>query len=684
MDVAERRWPDRSAAAFAAEVRAVARALEKLATSVDHVADALEASRTWRFAGQAYADLGEAGERAAFERAASAYRAAEALLEGRDEPVDLMKLNFWFGSLLIDLCDKKDPVQVSAGCERLKTSLALARRHRPESVAPLEKQIAQAQQIVALLTQAQGLDQQITQLGREAEQRALDADAIRGYLAILNQQFEKEKPSLDSTRRATLSDLMQRLPGVVQDAISEGQTLDQMLANKAQLESLKREARPLARRPSLKGPGAPVDSRNARVLAALLEQKMFVATLGMDPSTPMAVRDEARDLVARIARLATEINRTGTDVARLGRLEYDQARPLAHEVRILSRLPHLTLARPVWPIGSSAVDPNRVFFSGSDHVRVSLAAVCGKLGLQTVVTTPAGADFAVDRWEGLRSSGIAVFDLGGAAPQVCYELGIALALGTQLVLLAPEDVDIPFDVAQNVDRYPRGGDVSQLLERQLDVASYGLHARSGKISSLPETLRYAEWLARADHGDARLGVALQALRNAGDDPSRFNQALNTFNTFLGRNQQAIVSPRWPCSYPDPVAPRWFAVMPFRTERESVYEVLRECARQAGIAPVRGDTAEGQEIIASIWQELCRATHVTVDLSGFNLNVCLELGIAHTLGRSMLLVAEKGTEQRIAKELPGCAKWRLHTYDAHPGSNSGLLTVVTRFFAQTAA
>lgn len=48
--------------------------------------------------------------------------------------------------------------------------------------------------------------------------------------------------------------------------------------------------------------------------------------------------------------------------------------------------------------------------------------------------------------------------------------------------------------------------------------------------------------------------------------------------------------------------------------------MADTARRASVGPVRGDVADGQQIVESIWDEIRRATHVTVDLTGFNLNV----------------------------------------------------------------
>lgn len=689
-DAALERWPDRSGPAFAAEMGAVAEGLESLAQAVARSGkDALEGSRTWRFAGNAYFDLGAGRERARLERAAAAYRSAESLLEGLDDRVELVKLNYCFGNTLLKLSDAKDLSMASAARERLQTALGLARIHMPAGVASLEKELANAEQIVSLLTQADGLTQRMSVLKGEVEridrkkQRASEAADITELFGVLQQQFEKEKPSLEPTRQAGLSDFMQRLGGVVQRRTSENLTLEDMNANSGKFASLVREIQPQVKKPSFKGAGAPAGSRSSKVLVALQELKMFVGATGMDSAMPLSMRAEAGDLFARIADLTSEISKAGADSATVRQLEHDRARGLGNEVRLFSRRPHLMLARPVWPRCSSTVDVNRVFFSGSDHVRAGLASVCQKAGIELVDATPVGADFATDRWQGLRTSSISVFDLANGAPQVCYELGIALTLGTQLLLLAPGDVDIPFDIAQNVSTYRRGTDVSELLAQQLDVACYGLQARGGKSTGLKATLAYAEWLAGADQGNALLGVALKSLRGAGDDPVKFNDALKLFNTYLGRDEHEVLLPRWPGSYPDPAAPRWFAVMPFRSEREPAYEVMHQSAKRAGIEPVRGDTAEGQEIIESIWQEICRAARVTVDLSGFNLNVCLELGIAHTLGRPVLLVGEKGTAQRMAAALPSVAKWRCHTYEADPRARPEFQTTLQKFFARPA-
>ena len=70
------------------------------------------------------------------------------------------------------------------------------------------------------------------------------------------------------------------------------------------------------------------------------------------------------------------------------------------------------------------------------------------------------------------------------------------------------------------------------------------------------------------------------------------------------------------------------------------------------------------VIRSIWEEINRATHVLVDLTGFNANVALELGIAHTIGRPDLTVGQGNTVKRL---FPTIAKRRFYPYKSAQSS-----------------
>jgi len=689
------RWPDRQGPQFVREMTAVAEGLEAIAVAADRGGgDRLDRARTWRQVGNAYFDLNREGGREQLEHAAAAFRTAEILLEGANEPVEALKLDYSFGQTLMLLCAAKDLQFASAARDRFANALRLAREHLPDGVSSLERALQDAEQVVQLLEQADGLGRRIEQLKAQlgesqpgeasAKPRPSPATAeIQALFGDLQAEFEKDKPNLEVTRRTGLEDFMERLGKLVASE-SNDKTLDDMQAGRGKLDGLIREIQAQGKKPSLTGPGAPAGSRSERILAALQDLKMFVWTAGMKPSAPTGLRETAIDLFPRIGRLTTWISEAGSDADKVRQLEADQARGLANEVRLYARRAHLMLAKPVWPPYDGLIEANRIFFSGPERLHEAVVAAAASLDLELNDGARAGADFAEQRWHDLRAANVAVFDLSEADPQVYYEIGIALAVGAQLLLTAEQGADVPFDVAQNVCRHPPKQDLRAFFVDEVDRALYGLHVRGAKATSLAATRAYAELLAAADSESPLLGAALQSVRNAGADPVKLQDALTTFNSYLGANQHEILLPRWPGGYPDPRAPRCFAVMPFREGPERAYDVVADAARAAGIDPIRGDVADGQQIVESIWQEICTATHVTVDLTGLNLNVCLELGIAHALGRPTWLIGAEGTERRLSAALPGVAKWRCHTYAADPRAKPEFAAGLGKFFRRTRA
>jgi hypothetical protein len=87
----------------------------------------------------------------------------------------------------------------------------------------------------------------------------------------------------------------------------------------------------------------------------------------------------------------------------------------------------------------------------------------------------------------------------------------------------------------------------------------------------------------------------------------------------------------------------------------------------GAAYVRGDRVSEPNVIRSIWEEINRATHVLVDLTGFNTNAALELGIAHTIGRPTMMVGQGDSVERL---FPMIAKLRFYPYETAAGTRLG--------------
>jgi hypothetical protein len=81
---------------------------------------------------------------------------------------------------------------------------------------------------------------------------------------------------------------------------------------------------------------------------------------------------------------------------------------------------------------------------------------------------------------------------------------------------------------------------------------------------------------------------------------------------------------------------------------------RDAARAActarGYGYRRGDEADEGRIIQAIWDDLCGAHVVLVDLTGLNLNVFMELGMAHALGRTVITVRQAGLKEPLPRNV----------------------------------
>lgn len=100
----------------------------------------------------------------------------------------------------------------------------------------------------------------------------------------------------------------------------------------------------------------------------------------------------------------------------------------------------------------------------------------------------------------------------------------------------------------------------------------------------------------------------------------------------------LINPVWPSAYPAVNARRLFHVMPFRPSwADIVTETARMAVRALRGNYVRVDEVEAPNVISSICAKIAQVSHVLVEPTGFNSNVALELGIAHTLGRKVRMI-----------------------------------------------
>jgi hypothetical protein len=295
-----------------------------------------------------------------------------------------------------------------------------------------------------------------------------------------------------------------------------------------------------------------------------------------------------------------------------------------------------------------------------------VAQVCATRELRYLVPQ-ADREPASLRWDQLRECAVAVFDFtnykrgaslgeASAIAAVAYELGIALALGRAAVVVATDGQDLPFDL--DIEPVCLSNDDSDIvnLSAAFDRALYGLQ-RGAAGSSVKSSIKYLQDRF-AGHPSRHVRMSLQTLDEAMSDPIKARHLITSTCGFLGAEALQILLPAWPGQYPDPSSKRCFHVTAFGpTWANNTRRLVGEgCGSQ--IEYIRGDGVLAPDILRSIWDEICRATHVVVDLTGLNANVVVELGMAHTLGRNVLLMSQ---DQQVERYFRAIAKHRIHPY-----------------------
>lgn len=85
----------------------------------------------------------------------------------------------------------------------------------------------------------------------------------------------------------------------------------------------------------------------------------------------------------------------------------------------------------------------------------------------------------------------------------------------------------------------------------------------------------------------------------------------------------------------------FVLMPFRKELAPIYEDhIKKVVKKLKLDTKRADDFfNTSEIIEDIWESICTARLIIADLTDKNPNVFYEVGIAHTLGKNVVLITQ---------------------------------------------
>jgi len=103
----------------------------------------------------------------------------------------------------------------------------------------------------------------------------------------------------------------------------------------------------------------------------------------------------------------------------------------------------------------------------------------------------------------------------------------------------------------------------------------------------------------------------------------------------------IVSPLFGGSVPSVSVPDVFVLMPFADRLRPVYDDhIKKVAEQTGLSVGRAnDFFAAESIVADIWRAIFNCRILVADCTDRNPNVFYEIGIAHTVGKRTIIVAQ---------------------------------------------
>lgn len=96
----------------------------------------------------------------------------------------------------------------------------------------------------------------------------------------------------------------------------------------------------------------------------------------------------------------------------------------------------------------------------------------------------------------------------------------------------------------------------------------------------------------------------------------------------------------------------FVIAPFAPERTQIFqEIVKPTIEANDLACIRADDLRtNRAIVQNIWESICEARFLIADITTGNANVFYELGIAHTVGKEVILIEERPREGQVPKRV----------------------------------
>jgi nucleoside 2-deoxyribosyltransferase len=594
--------PRRSTVQFRNAMQPIVAELAEVARSMraNSATPAAEVARSLMWHGDALFDLGQGGH-VAHSVALDAFKAAEPYVQKANDPVLAAKFDGNYANVL--LRGDPNPASLREVIRRYESALRV-----PLPNTGYEAELAKARSLLA----------QFEEFDSELDKRRAEAKELLAQLP---------KYQLTPTAAAAIAQRLRELAEI---------TSATTLADALQIIQRAHDAFASVMKTASR---ATTTNRQSGIAAGLMGLWGELASASMTATIDAALRDRMFETMRALVEIAGPL-RDANDATAL-EIEQVRARPTAAAARQLLVHDHVTWLEPRWPAALGAALEDTVHIAG--EASAEIVAVCRRRGLE-VAQPESAREVGEARFDSIRRAAVVIVTLDGTARSraaACYETGIALALGKQLVVIASDA--LPFDI--DVEPITRVAELGDALDRA--TISIQRAARPANVDEI---------LAAAKATFPNQKVLLQELAARRDEPLGFASTLENILRFEARVRTRILAyPVWPRRYPD--GKRVFHVMPFR---EAWSNAIKDRARAAcrDVTYRRHDDVADSHIIRSLWDELTLATHAIVDLTGWNLNVALELGALDALGTSTLLVGQGGVVQEL---FPMIKKTRVREY-----------------------
>jgi hypothetical protein len=490
-------------------------------------------------------------------------------------------------------------------------------------------------------------------------------------------------------RQQHIEDIMREFEQVLQPLHDKEDIKELMIRKERAMDIIARFTEAFANPSGMSEIESGLSPRAQKALQWLKLFKKYFAQEFTESSLSDSDSDALGNLAMRTAQAQERIVNLADDQKTLD-FERESFRHLGLDVKHYALRHHVMIAKPIWSLESISENPNAIFFSGGGKVQALVQAACQKLRLQ-LLRNPGHKKYAQERWEMLRNCHVAVFDFTSfirdapsASAQlsaaVAYELGIALSLGKAVLIVAQEGQDLPFDIdLQSVYLQDNNKDFDRMLDA-IDTILYG-HQHGSSESSTSATLHFLSDQLR-NHTDTITRQWLESLRSTTKDPIAFHHVYDANSARVLSNLYLTMTPAWPGGYPETDKRQCFHVTAFREYTKVTTETIRRiCGQQdINVEYIRGDEMMDPNIVRSIWDGISRSTFIIVDLTSLNANVMLELGIAHTLGRKTLVIAQGDATMHLPTSIK---KIRVIPYDVNdPQTLRNLETSLHEFLASS--